>query len=115
MWTQNKKYTLFFAACLTALMTVAGLVSLPIASAQEICPLNTMKPKKVNSLEIFKRMPILSQGRIKPMETYAQSFLLQLSGKTSYGKESALQWFARFSFAPRTTFNDKVFLRSRGC
>ena len=110
MWTMNKKYPQWFAAGIGAVMLVAGLLAAHTAGAQAICPLNTMKPKKVTLLETFKQLPILSQGRIKPVETYAQSFLMQLSGKSRYEKESAVQWFARFLFAPRTTFNDKIFL-----
>ncbi|KKW17099.1 MAG: ABC-type transport system involved in cytochrome c biogenesis, permease component [Candidatus Magasanikbacteria bacterium GW2011_GWA2_50_22] len=44
------------------------------------------------------------------MDTYARTLLLQLSGKTSFGRQSAVQWLARLLFAPATTFEDKVFL-----
>jgi ABC-type transport system involved in cytochrome c biogenesis permease subunit len=88
-----------------------GLILSPhVLHAQAICPLDTIKPKKVESLEAFKRIPILNQGRIKPLESYAQSLLLLFSGKTHYKKESADEWLARFLFAPRTTFDDKIFL-----
>jgi len=78
--------------------------------AESVCPLDSLKPKKVSSLNVFKEISLLNQGRVKPVDTYAQTFLLRLSGKRHYQKESALEWFARFIFAPRNTFNDKVFL-----
>ena len=80
------------------------------ARAQEICPLDNLKPRKVKSLESLNHVAILDQGRIKPFETYAKNFLLQLSGREHYQKENATQWMARFLFAPRTTFDDKIFL-----
>ena len=89
---------------------LTGLLYSGNATAQNICPLDTLKPTKVNDLEAFARIPVLNEGRIKPMETFAKSFLLRLSGRRSYGKESALEWFARFIFAPRTTYRDQIFL-----
>ncbi|HLF17406.1 MAG TPA: cytochrome c biogenesis protein CcsA [Candidatus Omnitrophota bacterium] len=80
------------------------------AWAQNICPLDTLKPSKVKSLELFKKIPLINEGRIKPLETFAESFLLRLSGKRSYADESALEWFSRFLFAPRTSYQDKIFL-----
>lgn len=80
------------------------------SSAGVMCPLDTLKPKQVQSLDALKRVPVLNQGRIKPFETFAKSFLLQLSGRDSYKKQSALQWMAKFLFAPRSTYNDKIFL-----
>ncbi|MCA9407198.1 MAG: cytochrome c biogenesis protein CcsA [Candidatus Omnitrophica bacterium] len=92
--------TLFFSICL-----IAG-----DASAQMACPLDSLTPKKVASLEIFKRIPLLNYGRIKPIETYARNFLVQLSSRSRYEKETAIEWFSRFLFAPRTTYADKIFL-----
>lgn len=90
----------------TLLLVVAAMQ----ASAQPMCPLDTLKPRKVASLDAFNQLAILDEGRIKPVETYARKFLLQLSGRERYDKESAAEWFARFLFAPRTTLEDKVFL-----
>ena len=81
-----------------------------LSSAQEACPLDSLKPTKVKSLENFKKIPLISEGRIKPLETYAESFLLRFSGRRKYADETGLEWFSRFLFAPRTTYNDKIFL-----
>lgn len=81
------------------------------ALAQPICPLDgSVQPRKVASLEKFGAMAVLNEGRIKPVDTYARTLLLQLSGKTSFGKEPATDWLARLLFAPATTIEDKVFL-----
>lgn len=80
------------------------------SSANVMCPLDNLKPKQVRSLDALKSVAVLNQGRIKPFETFAKTFLLQLSGRDHYKKQSALEWMAKFLFAPRSTYNDKVFL-----
>jgi len=102
-------YLSFFRLTLITIVVV-GLLLPSVSSAQLFCPLDTFKPQKIKSLEVFKRIPVLNEGRIKPLDTYVQNFLLLLSGKRRYGHESALEWFARFLFSPRTTFTDKIFL-----
>ncbi len=83
----------------------------PQVSAEEICPLaKNIQPKEVKSLETFKRIAILQDGRIKPLETYAQNILLQFSGKRSFGPQPAIHWLARLVFAPQLTSDDKIFL-----
>jgi len=105
MPSRSRQILLAFVTLLTA------AVLCPVnAAAQAVCPLDSLKPIKVSSLEAFKRIPVLDQGRIKPIDTLARNFLLQLSGRSRYQKETATEWFARFLFAPRTTFDDKVFL-----
>lgn len=105
MIKNNNKILMIFGILISFLIYFSR-----ISDAQQICPLDSLTPKKVTSLETFGRIPILNEGRIKPIETYAENFLLRLSGKKHYEKESGLEWFARFLFAPRTTFDDKIFL-----
>ncbi len=62
------------------------------------------------SLQEFRKIPILEEGRIKPMETYAQTVLLQFSGRWSFNKLSAVEWLAKLLFTPEATHKDKVFL-----
>ncbi len=79
--------------------------------AQEICPLlKDAKPRGVKSLETFKRIAILQDGRIKPLDTYAQNILLQFSGKKNFDGQSAIHWLARLLFAPQSSPNEKIFL-----
>src|SRR5262245_52000415 len=103
----KKILKIFFGLLISAMV---GFLTAFSVAAQGVCPLDNLKPRQVRSLEVLKQIPVLDQGRIKPFETFAQNFLLQLSGRQHYQKENATQWMARFLFAPRTTFNDKIFL-----
>lgn len=95
----------FSILILFLLLTVRGY-------SQEICPLNGMPftPRTVKSLEVFKSIPILDHGRLKPLETYADNLLLGFSGKKTYDKKPAIDWLAKLLFAPQTTIKDRVFL-----
>ncbi len=82
-----------------------------LSFAQPICPLpQKIGPKGLSSLESFKRIAILDQGRIKPLDTYARNSLIQLSGRDSFEQKPAIEWLAKLLFAPDTTREDKVFL-----
>lgn len=81
------------------------------AFAQPICRLNSkIKPKGTVSLKAFQEIPVLSEGRIKPLDTYARALLLQFSGRSSFQRKPAAQWLGRVLFAPALTYDDKVFL-----
>ncbi len=84
----------------------------PLAMAQPICPLDgkPIKPQGVKSLQSFKHIAILDQGRVKPLETYAQNLLLQFSGQRTVGRKPAIRWLADFLFAPETSKSDQIFL-----
>ncbi len=86
-------------------------VVLPLAFAQPICRLNSkIKPKGAVSLKAFQEIPVLAEGRIKPLDTYARALLLQFSGHSSFQRKSAMEWLGRVLFAPALTYEDKVFL-----
>lgn len=61
-------------------------------------------------LDAIKKIPVLEQGRIKPLDTYARNVLLQFSGKPSYQRTQALVWLAKLFWTPEEVANDKVFL-----
>ncbi len=61
-------------------------------------------------LQLFGRIAIQEEGRIKPLDTYAQTVLLQLSGKRTFDKKPAINWLANLLFCPTETIDDKVFL-----
>lgn len=90
---------------------VSLMISWPVL-AQVVCPLNgqNIQPKGVRSLSVFKRLPILDDGRIKPIDTYARTVLLQFSGRQSFDRKPAIAWMARLLFSPDMTKNDKIFL-----
>jgi ABC-type transport system involved in cytochrome c biogenesis permease subunit len=62
------------------------------------------------SLESFKKIVILENGRKKPFDTYAQNTLKQFSGRSKFEGKPAIHWFARILFDPQATHEDKVFL-----
>ncbi|MFZ9683679.1 MAG: cytochrome C biogenesis protein, partial [Cephaloticoccus sp.] len=53
-------------------------------------------------LDGFGRLPVLANGRIKPLDTVARSALLQLQGrqrvKTAEGSITPMEWFATLAF-----------------
>jgi ABC-type transport system involved in cytochrome c biogenesis permease subunit len=91
-----------------AVLALAAMLVVPLYTACAQDTLSTI-PSQV-SLEIWKSLPILDQGRIKPLETYARNLLLQFSGRAHYQKESAIAWLARLLFAGESTYGDAVFL-----
>ncbi len=64
----------------------------------------------INSMDSFNRIPILDNGRLKPLDTYARNLLIQFSGKDTYDRKSASQWLARLLFKPESCKDDKIFL-----
>ena len=62
------------------------------------------------SFENFKAIPVLHEGRIKPLDTYARNLLLQFSGRDHYEHTDAIAWLAELLFTPEKTVNDKIFL-----
>jgi ABC-type transport system involved in cytochrome c biogenesis permease subunit len=93
-------------------LTTALVVMAISAQAQVICPLNgqPLQPAGLRSLDTLKRLPVLDNGRIKPLDTYARNVLLQFSGRQSFNRKPAIDWLARLLFAAEMTKRDKVFL-----
>ena len=86
-------------------------IGIPLAFAQPTCRLDSkIKPKRAVSLKAFQEIPVLSEGRIKPLDTYARALLLQFSGRSSFQRKPAMEWLGRVLFAPALTYDDKVFL-----
>ncbi len=67
-------------------------------------------PKKLRSYELLARIPVLDNGRIKPMDTFARNLLLQFSGKDTYERKPAIEWVAKLLFASELIKDDKIFL-----
>lgn len=86
--------------------------SINLGYAQMICPLdpNAPKPETVTNVNQLNDIPVLHDGRVKPFQTFAESTLLQFSGKKSYQGKSASEWMAGLLFAPDTVSDDKVLL-----
>ena len=62
------------------------------------------------SPEYLGKVVIVEEGRIKPLDTFAQNVLKQFSGRSKSQGERAIQWLARVLFTPEQTYEDKVFL-----
>ncbi|MBP6344098.1 MAG: cytochrome c biogenesis protein CcsA, partial [Candidatus Omnitrophica bacterium] len=85
-------------------------VLLALGAAAPAVQAQVMEPKGVRSVSVFKRIPILDNGRIKPLDTYARNLLVQLSGRQSFKGKPAVAWLARLVFSPDLAKTDKVFL-----
>jgi ABC-type transport system involved in cytochrome c biogenesis permease subunit len=68
------------------------------------------EPVPSRTLRAFGDLPVLHDGRVMPMDTYARLALLQFSGRSAFGKEPAISWFARLLFVPDSTRDDAFFL-----
>ncbi len=61
-------------------------------------------------VKALESVPVLHEGRLKPMITYARHMLLQLSGRTTYEKQSAMQVMARILITPEQSGDFRIFL-----
>lgn len=60
-------------------------------------------------MQDFRRIPVLHEGRLKPLETFAQIELQSFSGKTSLNGMSAENWLAELLFDPAQAADRPVF------
>ncbi|MDQ3002856.1 MAG: cytochrome c biogenesis protein CcsA [Fibrobacterota bacterium] len=67
-------------------------------------------PASLADVKALEKVPVLHEGRLKPMITYARHMLLQFSGKTTYEKSSAMQVMARILFTPELAGDNRIFL-----
>ena len=58
----------------------------------------------------FGSLLILENGRLKPLDTYALSHLLRISGRQSYKRMCAATWLAQLVFNPLEAADNKIFL-----
>ena len=58
----------------------------------------------------FSRIPILQDGRIKPLGSFARVLLKQCSDKKSLPGDSAYTWLAGVLFAPLKAMDEKLFI-----
>ncbi len=57
----------------------------------------------------FASLSIQNEGRIKPLDTYARSLLLQISSRSSYRGKPAIHWLSNLLFSPENARMDKIF------
>jgi len=62
----------------------------------------------------FERIPVLHDGRIKPLDTFARNELVRFSGKTKIDDHSASYWLAGTLFDPAEAVTEKIFKIENG-
>ena len=85
---------------LFGVILVAMMVGTAPAPAGETLP----------AIRDIARMVVLDNGRKKPLDTYARTVLIRLSGKQSCKGTSAARWLADALFNPGAAWDDKVLL-----
>ena len=71
---------------------------------------NASAATKSLNLNEFKKIIIVEQGRLKPLDTYARNLALKFSGRSKVNGKEAIYWFAELLFKPEKTYDTKVFL-----
>lgn len=61
------------------------------------------------NLKAISQIPILSNGRIKPLDTYARINLSRFHNKDSLAKMSAMEWLTEVIFDPSSANEKKIF------
>ncbi len=61
-------------------------------------------------LRVVGAMPVLHDGRVMPLDTFARLHLLQFSGKRTIQDQSALEWMLDVLFEPEQTRSQPLFL-----
>jgi hypothetical protein len=59
--------------------------------------------------KVISNVPILSEGRIKPLDTFARSTLLNLHNKSSLTNHSAIEWIIQVLFDQKAAYNEPIF------
>jgi ABC-type transport system involved in cytochrome c biogenesis permease subunit len=67
-------------------------------------------PAMAADMEDFRALPVLADGRVKPLETFARSELMQISGRDTAGGQPAIDWLAEVLFAPDAAAPQKIIL-----
>lgn len=65
-------------------------------------------PAKAQSLSDFGAWPVLHEGRIKPMESFARANFYHIAGATKAGDLTALEWVAESLFDPSQSLSRAV-------
>lgn len=66
--------------------------------------------KESFSADSLKQTVILENGRKKPLDSFAQNVLKQISGRADIDNKSAIEWLAQVMFDPKEAEKDKIFL-----
>ncbi len=72
---------------------------------------NNLFSNTVNTIdyENIKTLPILHEGRIKPLDSYARIVLKSIANKETIDKKPAINWFVDLLLNPSKDYNNAVF------
>ena len=83
------------------LMTALLVISIPsIAQAQD----------KTFHFQDFERLPILHEGRVKPLQSFAALHYRWYQGESGISHDDAINWLAQTIFDPQGASHYPVFL-----
>ena len=71
--------------------------------------LSTLSFADNNYYDDFKLLPVLHEGRIKPLDSYARVILKTLAKQESVNNQSAHQWLVDLLLNPSQDYDNKVF------
>ncbi|MCI5060886.1 MAG: cytochrome c biogenesis protein CcsA [Alphaproteobacteria bacterium] len=91
------RYFLFFMTCLFLCVSSFGYMA------------QANKERSALSTAQWKNLPILHDGRLKPLDSFARTTLKQFSGKDRLQDLNAPQWLAEIFFAPEKAISRPVF------
>lgn len=60
-------------------------------------------------IEAIKNIPVLHEGRVKPLDTFTRLTLREISGKESIDGLDSNMWFMETVFAPTKSYQRKIF------
>jgi|GEM_PF-2349969 len=70
---------------------------------------NSCDQSNLAALKHLRSLQILSEGRKKPLDSFARLLLLQTMGRQTFEDQSALHWLLQIIFTPETTPSKKFF------
>ena len=63
--------------------------------------------------DAWPELPVLHNGRVMPVDTYARTLLLSFSGRSTFDRQPAASWLARTLFTPAQARTDAGRARRR--
>ncbi len=60
-------------------------------------------------MQEFGRTPIMNEGRVKPLDTYARAMLKRIAGRENLADTTATEWLAEVLFSPEKAIKRRIF------
>ena len=86
---------------------MSGLLRVVLAAALALAAFPSPGRPDPNA---WPELPVLHNGRVMPMDSYARTLLLSFSGRSTFDRKPAAQWLARTLFEPEQARADAIFL-----